>query len=66
MLQGPRFLPHLVEFAVEYGLPVSDNDWENVVGPPYHRLYLKANEWYDIQRYWVDNLQHSSDGCQNI
>ena len=66
MTRGPGFLPHLVEFAVEYGLPVSDNDWENVVGPLYHRLSLKANKWNNIQRYWVDNLQHSSDGCRKI
>ena len=66
MTRGPGFLPHLVEFAVEYGLPVSDNDWENVVGPLYHRLSLKANKWNDIQRYWREKFQHSSDGCQNI
>ena len=66
MTQGPGFHPHLVKFAVEYGLPVSDNDWENVVGPLYHRLSLKANKWNDIQRYWREKLQHSSDGCQNI
>ena len=66
MTQGPGFLPHLVEFAVEYGLPVSDNDWENVVGPLYYRLSLKANKWSNIKRYWQENLQNSSDGCRNI
>jgi predicted nucleic acid-binding Zn-ribbon protein len=66
MTRGPGFHPHLVKFAVEYGLPVSDNDWENVVGPLYHHFSLKANKWNDIQRYWREKLQHSSDGCQNI
>ncbi len=61
MVRGPSFQHHILEFVLDYYLPVTNQEWENFVGPLYCRLSLKSNEWYNIQRHWKETLQHSTD-----
>jgi hypothetical protein len=52
---------HIVEFVIEYYLPITADEWNNLAGPLFRRLSDSDTTNYAFRRHWYRTLKGKTD-----